>query len=626
MKRAFKKKTEAVIENSDDGSVEHLNKTVDYSSNHRMPSKAAMIALAISMGATSLLVTRQSDQALAAKPVGSHKASIKPAAGDTKVNFATTKSLEPQAVSSTSLPGNPAIVEPTVISQVPGLGAKLQAAAGENTVANTSSIANSSNSTSDARQPAKLATVEQQENTKSNDLVVKTTNLPDANEQLKAQQEFALNRLQEKSNRLKTGLAELRSEETNAASNNSVAVSTNSKGITTPATKASLVNKLRQTQKPNDKLPSMATPESVKPGAIAKSNVVTYQVKSGDTLAAIARMHGVSVSEIIRANKLTNPYQLRISQTLNIPKSRKVTNTANTNNQVSQQANHTGIGGDTPVPTAFVEMRVANRTVNQGKNSKNPRLNSLRKEIERLREKYRAQQSGKQVTPQTRNNGVVVRSSNSRNNNAAVPIPVPKPMTSGSNSRGSVRPQFFPNRFRNPVATPNRGRSDTDSLGRFRGARVSPNNTKLPPLAAVDRYLPRPIENTPKSSSTFIWPAKGVLTSGYGWRWGRMHRGIDIANSTGTPIYAAADGVVTKASWNRGGYGKLVEIRHQNGTVTRYAHNSKILVKVGQQVKQGKTIALMGSTGFSTGPHTHFEIRPAGKGAVNPIALLPARL
>jgi murein DD-endopeptidase MepM/ murein hydrolase activator NlpD len=166
------------------------------------------------------------------------------------------------------------------------------------------------------------------------------------------------------------------------------------------------------------------------------------------------------------------------------------------------------------------------------------------------------------------------------------------------------------------------------SLGSLQGSTVSP---QLPPLAAVDRYLPKVIdENTspPSTSSTaYMWPAKGTLTSGYGWRWGRMHKGIDIANSVGTPIYAAADGIVEKAGWNNGGYGNLVDIRHADGSITRYGHNSKLLVQPGQQVQQGQTIALMGSTGFSTGPHSHFEIHPSGKGAVNPVAFLPvARL
>lgn len=121
------------------------------------------------------------------------------------------------------------------------------------------------------------------------------------------------------------------------------------------------------------------------------------------------------------------------------------------------------------------------------------------------------------------------------------------------------------------------------------------------------------------------WPAAGTMTSGYGWRWGRMHRGIDIANSVGTPIVAAADGTVISSGWNAVGYGYLVEVSHRNGTITRYAHNSRLLVSKGQEVVQGQPIALMGSTGRSTGPHLHFEIVVPGSGAVNPIALLASR-
>jgi murein DD-endopeptidase MepM/ murein hydrolase activator NlpD len=123
----------------------------------------------------------------------------------------------------------------------------------------------------------------------------------------------------------------------------------------------------------------------------------------------------------------------------------------------------------------------------------------------------------------------------------------------------------------------------------------------------------------------WIWPTKGIFTSGYGWRWGRMHRGIDVANNIGTPILAARSGQVVSAGWDDGGYGYLVEIRHGDGTLTRYAHNSRILVRPGELVGQGKVISLMGSTGRSTGPHLHFEIIPLGRGAINPLQMLPPR-
>ena len=147
---------------------------------------------------------------------------------------------------------------------------------------------------------------------------------------------------------------------------------------------------------------------------------------------------------------------------------------------------------------------------------------------------------------------------------------------------------------------------------------ISPN---LPSINSPDPYLP----HGSNSFNGYIWPAEGVFTSGYGWRWGRMHKGIDIAAPIGTPIVAAADGKVISAGWNSGGYGNLVKIKHFDGSITLYAHNSKIMVRRGQWVKQGQQIAKMGNTGFSTGPHLHFEIHSQGKKAMNPIALLPKK-
>lgn len=125
--------------------------------------------------------------------------------------------------------------------------------------------------------------------------------------------------------------------------------------------------------------------------------------------------------------------------------------------------------------------------------------------------------------------------------------------------------------------------------------------------------------------ANWVWPAQGVFTSGYGWRWGRMHKGIDVANNVGTPIVAAQSGRVTFAGWHDGGYGYLVEITHDDGSMSRYAHNSTLQVREGDVVQQGQQISQMGSTGRSTGPHLHFEIHPAGRGAINPLQYLPPR-
>ncbi|MGH8972749.1 MAG: murein hydrolase activator EnvC family protein [Acidimicrobiia bacterium] len=110
------------------------------------------------------------------------------------------------------------------------------------------------------------------------------------------------------------------------------------------------------------------------------------------------------------------------------------------------------------------------------------------------------------------------------------------------------------------------------------------------------------------STSGFIWPVQGVITSGYGPRWGRMHTGIDIAAPSGTPIGAAKEGEVLYADW-LGGYGQLVAIDHGDSVVTLYAHQSKMAVAEGQEVAQGQVVGYVGTTGHSTGNHLHFEVR-----------------
>lgn len=124
-----------------------------------------------------------------------------------------------------------------------------------------------------------------------------------------------------------------------------------------------------------------------------------------------------------------------------------------------------------------------------------------------------------------------------------------------------------------------------------------------------------------------MWPLAAPMTSGFGTRihpltgTARLHAGIDLAAPTGTPIRAAATGTVVVAA-PMGGYGNTVDIRHADGTTTRYAHQSRLLVRSGQQVTAGQVIGLVGSTGASTGPHLHFEVRtPAGP--IDPHTWLP---
>ncbi|MGM3307717.1 peptidoglycan DD-metalloendopeptidase family protein [Anabaena sp. WFMT] len=775
MKRALKKRVKAVLNNtpnSDGVPVVQLNET-NHKPNRRAGTKAAMIGLAISMGATSLLVTRQSDQAQAAAPVGSQKAaSTIPAVSDNEIKFTATK-LESQAVSSASVPENPVILEPTAVSQVPGLEAKWPVTANEMTVQisaletdqsaaylqpQTGQRLNSNSVQSRLQADQYLPETGQQftrnqsvAGNQTTDITVAAANTVsnDVNAQLKAQQEFALNRLQEKSNRLRNSLAELRSEETQnlsqagieiaqpttVADNTLAARSENLRD----AQQTSLISKLKQEKQTSEAEQKVTKPALAAPKVIAQSALKTYEVKPGDTLAEIANNYGTSVSELVQANNLEDPNQLQISQQLIIPGARAERSSFNQASvptsptfvqsgsnttvanypvskpnleanlpQVSQslvvgnkssvtipvvqenqlrvntpaitsrvsipvpvaednqlqnpatelKAAADGIGGDTPLPYSVAEARTAKRQPQKVVKAKgNERLRSLQAEIERLREKYRAQESGIVISTvaEDGNAGIPISVENANEFKPfkvnsqlnAVAIPVPKPILP-SYSGKPVQPAFRaaritnepinPEFLRNQTAfagsssrnsggirlvVPPAGTTNTDSLGKLRGSRVSP---ALPPLAAVDIYLPRSVDqNSNSSTSAYIWPAKGVLTSGYGQRWGRMHRGIDIANSTGTPIYASAPGVVEKAGWNNGGYGNLVEIRHPDGSKTRYAHNSRILVQAGQSVEQGQTIAAMGSTGFSTGPHTHFEVHPAGKGAVNPIAFMPPK-
>ncbi len=142
-------------------------------------------------------------------------------------------------------------------------------------------------------------------------------------------------------------------------------------------------------------------------------------------------------------------------------------------------------------------------------------------------------------------------------------------------------------------------------------------------LAAKIRAAQGPASSpgdTIPSHAGFIWPVSGPVTSPFGFRWGRMHEGIDIAVPSGTPIRAAAGGTVIYCGWMEG-YGNLVAIDHGGGLATAYAHQSAIAVACGQQVGQGQTIGYVGSTGHSTGPHLHFEVRVNGA-AVDPLGYL----
>ena len=123
----------------------------------------------------------------------------------------------------------------------------------------------------------------------------------------------------------------------------------------------------------------------------------------------------------------------------------------------------------------------------------------------------------------------------------------------------------------------------------------------------------------------FVMPTHAIFTSGFGYRWGSLHDGVDLAGPIGTPVYAASDGIVKEAGYTNSGYGAWVLIRHGDGTVTRYGHINSWNVQVGQRVFAGDQIATIGNRGNSTGPHLHFSVLLGGGNATDPVPWLAAR-
>ena len=138
--------------------------------------------------------------------------------------------------------------------------------------------------------------------------------------------------------------------------------------------------------------------------------------------------------------------------------------------------------------------------------------------------------------------------------------------------------------------------------------------------APAKKPKPFPVSNY---GGQYRWPmSAGIVSSEFGPRWGKIHQGIDIAADSGVPIHAAAAGEVIYSGSHITGYGNVVILRHDQQTTTTYAHNSALKVRKGEKVKAGQLIALLGSTGHSTGPHLHFEFRVANT-PVNPREKLP---
>ncbi len=400
----------------------------------------------------------------------------------------------------------------------------------------------------------------------------------------KVRQDEAVSKLKEQQSKLKKSLAELRSEESKLAS-----------------------------------VPTLPAVES-------STAFATYQVAPGENLSTIARVHGMSSRELASLNNIANPNLLKANQVLKVTMPKASPAKPETFKNIALATPSLSISdseADSPAPPLPGQALESRRYID-----------GLMADVVKARQKYQA--SGVAYRPESRNVQIPTVS-------ASMPTPS-LPMVVPSVSR-SVNPEFQ-TRFtgsRSVSETAQRSMPTVPKLATPTMPRiiarasvgadayaplVQPSarrmvSPEMPAIGAAESYLPRKGGSGGGATAGLIWPAQGTFTSGYGPRWGRNHRGIDIAAPVGTPIVAAAPGVVSYAGYNDGGFGYLVEIDHADGSMTRYAHNDRILVNVGQQVNQGDQVSLMGSTGFSTGPHLHFEVHPAGQGAVNPMAFLP---
>jgi murein DD-endopeptidase MepM/ murein hydrolase activator NlpD len=312
----------------------------------------------------------------------------------------------------------------------------------------------------------------------------------------------------------------------------------------------------------------------------------TYVVRPGDTLTLIANRFGLDPSQLSRENGISNPNLIFVGQQLRLPG--------------SDRSEVPVLASVPPTETvASADLARLNLTLRDSATA--PNSSGDRRQLALLTD-LPVQDSP--LSSPTRRNAVNYINQLQADIRAigATQKAVPAPTASQADLVASA-----------PIGSENYQPLLSAVLERSFSTNLTPPK--------FDNLLP----NGGSVFQGYVWPSQGVLSSGFGWRWGRMHKGIDIAAPIGTPVVAAAAGVVTYAGWNDGGYGNLVEITHPDGSVTLYAHNHRVLVSLGQRVGQGQQVAEMGSTGRSTGPHLHFEIHPAGSGAVNPIAFLPGR-
>ena len=275
------------------------------------------------------------------------------------------------------------------------------------------------------------------------------------------------------------------------------------------------------------------------PSATPAANV--YRVRVGDTLNSIARRHRMSVAQLMRANNITNPNLIKVNQSLTI--SQQPVRAASNSRTVPLAGLPMGVS-QSPLPVVAVSPTEGTELPVE------PYQARLKADIKQLQQSYQGQPNSIPLNVQpaplasqaAAPESVDTEWANDRRqtnfSNRRPTAAIAKPQLI---SAANADPQEYNNNLRFPA-----------------GQVVSP---ELPPLSSPQQYLP----DTPMQFNGYIWPAKGVLTSGFGWRWGRMHKGVDIAAPIGTPVMAAAAGEVISAGWNSGGYGNLIKLQHADG-------------------------------------------------------------
>ena len=608
-----------------------LSKQISHDLPRRAYGSAAMIGVALSVGACGLLVPQKGDAAFAAEKADTESLASEPNAASAlnplppsvTATSLTTVALKPMTLASSQIH---TVQEGESLSDIArAYGITAQQVAQLNQFSMTSVLrVGQMISLPIATAPADVVPVLA--------MVPPTPSLPVVS---KVRQDATVVKLKEQQSRLKKSLAELRSEE-------------------------------------NPIIAAIPTSQQ-KALTLSGSEAVSFskhRVEVGETLTTIARSSGVAPSELAALNRISDPNTLFANQVLKVPQVKSFQATPQAKSSpvlfTNAKSSSSTIAFNSPanrvsvpelpqspwVPTASkTPVQEVDRPASlsiEPSVSNSTRIDKLMVEVRNLRQKYQGNQVA--YAPQT----YVVPTTSTAN--IVVPT-VSMPTRSGSLriDQRTVNPEFQKRVETAPElaiqsATQNR-------LDRVIQAPTLPQQTRAIVSATVPRLIARASSmgsnasyTTPLVQTTalrmaapqmpsigtsdsylpqgkgamkgYIWPAQGVFTSGYGWRWGRMHKGVDVAGPVGTPIVASAPGVVSYAGYNDGGFGYLVEIDHADGSMTRYAHNSRILVSSGQQVAQGQQVSEMGSTGFSTGPHLHFEIH-SPQGTVNPMAYLP---